>query len=483
MSDPYFNHVVLLCNLQGADAATTTTEEALNAAVTFNGNAQLDTAQAPSGCSSSLLLDGTGDFISVPHTTLHNVGAVGLDWTFEAYIRINATGRTHTIFNKRATAGAAQNVSMSVNATQNLVFSWWYSGSSASIVSSSTLSTGQWYHVACVRENNWWYMYINGVQVANAQQTATVLSSTQIQCIGRDAFSTARDFLGWIGPCRITRGVARYKNANGSFTPPSVPFPEGGGSGVAIARKSRRISPLDPYYDATVALLNFNMIATSVAQPNDIPDLSYAGKNRGRQWGAINTIEFTKTKYKTGVASARIGSADGFNTVALALDPTYLVDFWIEKDYTMEFWVNFDSAIAADVLAAMRETPAADNAWKFVKNADASVRFIAWNNSTPLIDITTPAGVTAADQWHHIAMSRHKTTWRIFVDGTNQAEGIETASPIYYDAGGVRLFRDIVTTSSDYFLGYCDSLRFTKGVARYTRNFSVPNRRFPERGP
>ncbi len=56
------NKNVLTLHLDGADAATATTDAATNKAVTFVGTAQLDTAQSKFG-GSSLLLDGNSYWV------------------------------------------------------------------------------------------------------------------------------------------------------------------------------------------------------------------------------------------------------------------------------------------------------------------------------------------------------------------------------------------------------------------------------------
>ena len=470
-NDPYFNYVILLVQPRGADASTAFYDDSLrNATVSTVGNAQVDNAQAPTGMSVSMLLDGTGDYVSVPHSTLFDPGAVGVDYTFEAWIRKAVTKANNTIFNKRATSGAATGVSISISGTDNLVCTGWWSGSNGSAVSVGTLANNTWYHIACERVGSLWTNYINGVADGTFTQPAALLTSSNIQRVGRDAFSTARDFNGWLGPVRITRGVARYGQ---NFTVPTLPLPLGGVQQASVARR-RRIQPRDPYYGACVSIMNFRGADNSTAA------VTYDAAPVPRNWTLINTPNISHTKYKYGVSSLRVANTEGLNTGSPAIE-NYIDDFWIEKDYTMEFWMNFDAIGSGDVLASMRETSPAVNAWKFWKQADNSLRFVAWNNSQIIIDLTTAADRLNANQWYHCAMSRHKTTWRLFVDGTLEDEVIETETPIRYTTGGVRLFRDIVTTATDYFAGYCGGIRFTKGVARYTQNFSVPDRLFPER--
>jgi hypothetical protein len=81
-TDPYWDNVVLLLLMEGADGSTTVTDEKGHTVTAF-GSAQLSTARAKFG-SSSLLLDGVGDYLTA------TMGATDEDlgnaWTMEAWV-------------------------------------------------------------------------------------------------------------------------------------------------------------------------------------------------------------------------------------------------------------------------------------------------------------------------------------------------------------------------------------------------------------
>lgn len=80
----------------GADAATSCTDENADVTWTFSGNAQIDTAVQILG-QNTLLLDGTGDYITSSGLTFHageNEGGFSIDGWF----RLNATGIVQRIF-------------------------------------------------------------------------------------------------------------------------------------------------------------------------------------------------------------------------------------------------------------------------------------------------------------------------------------------------------------------------------------------------
>jgi hypothetical protein len=86
----------------------------------------------------------------------------------------------------------------------------------------------------------------------------------------------------------------------------------------------------------------------------------------------------------------------------------------------------------------------------------------------------------SALQWYHIAVTRTASQIRFFVDGIQQATtNAADGSFAYNDTGTVV----IGSSTNEDFNGYIDDLRITKGVARYTQNFTPPTAPFPDLSP
>lgn len=96
---------------------------------------------------------------------------------------------------------------------------------------------------------------------------------------------------------------------------------------------------------------------------------------------------------------------------------------------------------------------------------------------------TTVAGTTVAaiNTWHHIAMTFDGTVLRVFLNGV--LEGSATVSRGWTNTGEpFRVGRGIVDPYPANRLalrGYIDDFRVTRGVARYTANFTPPTAPFP----
>jgi hypothetical protein len=96
------------------------------------------------------------------------------------------------------------------------------------------------------------------------------------------------------------------------------------------------------------------------------------------------------------------------------------------------------------------------------------------SGAVPLL-LTT--GVSIRDDvWHHIAIVRNGSAWACYVDGTSRATGTFSGG-ISNISSGPRIGAD--QNYGRYFAGYIDEIRITKGVARYTTNFTPSTTAFP----
>jgi prepilin-type N-terminal cleavage/methylation domain-containing protein len=84
--------------------------------------------------------------------------------------------------------------------------------------------------------------------------------------------------------------------------------------------------------------------------------------------------------------------------------------------------------------------------------------------------------LTTTNTWYHLAVSRSGTNVRFFVDGV-QVGATSTNSQSYnISTGGLNIGSQ---GPALYLNGYIDELRITKGVARYTTNFTPATQAFP----
>lgn len=178
------------------------------------GNAQVSTTIKKYG-TGSMFFDGTGDWLVAQSNAIYafNTG----NFTVECWLYINSL--------PTGVAGIVD-TGLTVNANRFSLVLYssgkiYIDNNTNLLISTSTLSTGQWYHIAAVRNGtgtNQTALYINGIQ----DKTATIATNfTDTNCrIGGtiDGFSLN----GYIDDLRITKGYARY---TANFTPPTAAFP------------------------------------------------------------------------------------------------------------------------------------------------------------------------------------------------------------------------------------------------------------------
>ena len=216
--DSSFSSVLLLLHMNGSDGSTTFTDSSSsNRTVTAHNGAAISTDQNKFG-GASAEFDGSNDYLSLASSS---------DWvmagnfTIEAWFYLDATSNK-TIAGQWPSNGGVASWQLWTYQSK-LTFSYRPSNNvTVNLQSSSTPSTGQWHHVAIVRNGSTQTLYFNGSSVATDTNSDTIGRSDIGVNIGRIA--SGADYMdGYIDELRITKGVARY---TGNFTPRTSEFPD-----------------------------------------------------------------------------------------------------------------------------------------------------------------------------------------------------------------------------------------------------------------
>jgi hypothetical protein len=153
-------------------------------------------------------------------------------------------------------------------------------------------------------------------------------------------------------------------------------------------------------------------------------------------------------------------------------------------DFTLEFWIRFTSVTTiGGLFYILQKAVSSDPApWGFVLvSASGKLQFFGCKDA-PFGSLAYQIESLAAlvtNTWYHIAGTRSGNTFTLWIDGVSQGTATYAGS-LHSDAAHV------VIGGADYALdvsveGYIDDVRFTGGVARYTANFSPPNKPHPLR--
>ena len=86
--------------------------------------------------------------------------------------------------------------------------------------------------------------------------------------------------------------------------------------------------------------------------------------------------------------------------------------------------------------------------------------------------INSADGAIATGVWQHIASVRNGTDYDLYVDGVSVASGTNSTD-LGCDGNGAKLLTTVHQTDRSW-EGYTDSFRISKGIARWTSNFTPP---------
>lgn len=226
-----FAMVSLLTSWDGVDGATTAIDDSQFAhSPTFQGNAQIDTAQSVFG-GASVLFGGVGDRVRWANHSAFEIGTQA--FCIEGRIRFsNATGSSRQVVGLWDTAGGSPRKSWRVNfspdALGGLALEYSTDGTTTlvgPVVSpGGGFATNTWYTWAFERDaSDTLRGYWNGVMEDSAAISGEFASSTKDLVFGQDPAGSAQ-FLGWQDEVRLIVGAAPYASDSG-YTPLGVPFP------------------------------------------------------------------------------------------------------------------------------------------------------------------------------------------------------------------------------------------------------------------
>lgn len=214
--DPDWASRVALLHFDGTDGSTTFTDEKLGGTWTGAGNAQIDTAQSRYG-GASLLLDGTGDWISTADTAAWAFGSG--DFFIEAWIRISNTTGVKTIISQWGTNTADRAWTFYVNgSTLTLAM---HPG--PVLASANGIAANTWYSVAAGRIGSTIYVWLNGTRSGTTGNygAGALPNPSSVIRIGADSNGSS-PYAGHIDELR----VSALAGPSGNYTP-SGPFSNG----------------------------------------------------------------------------------------------------------------------------------------------------------------------------------------------------------------------------------------------------------------
>ncbi len=169
------------------------------------------------------------------------------------------------------------------------------------------------------------------------------------------------------------------------------------------------------------------------------------------------------------------GASALFDAVNDRLDIPDSPDFdFGSGEFTIDFWAKFN---------ALGSTSHMCSQWEGGNNKSFSIRKI----NSDVFDMeyrtiggsnfTSTSSFTLSDtDWHHYTIVRDGNTLRFFVDGI--AEGTDDWTGVTLNNASRVLHVSSFSDGSQAMDGWIDELRISKGIARWTSNFSVPTEEY-----
>jgi hypothetical protein len=433
--DPSFSSVSLLLHGDGTNGAQNNTfiDSSVNALTVLtvgnatqgttspfplNGFAYNSTVNAGSG-----YFDGTSTtYLSIADSAAIQLGSGNFTIEFWCNLSNVSTGFLAGKGNELTQAGSQFSFYMPGT--------WdFYSGSTTYALTKPPLTANTWQHVAIIRNGTTITGYLNGASYASNSVAvgAATLNTGGATALKIGAYYTG-GITGYISGFRITKNATVY-------TPPfSVPT-----------------SPLTAITDTSL-LLNFTNGGV----------IDNASKNNLQ---TVNSAQITTTNKRFSIGSISFnGIADYLiinDNTGLKLNSTaFTIEAWIYRTADSTKYLQF---ICGKRLLV---SPYTVSYWFGIKS-DNRLEF--YDNA-----VSVAGGTIPQNKWTHVAVSHTGSSASIYIDGSI------VAGPIASTVSDVSTPFTIGDYPVDHpvFSGNIDDLRITKGVARYTANFTPSNAPF-----
>ena len=408
-------------------------------AITVNGNTSVQPFSpfAPSAAYSASVnggsgyFDGSGDYLSGTGGAATQMGTGAFTWECWCYITTAAAFQCFIDTRPIPTNGSSTGMGF-------ILFTGTLTPIATTtdtiLTSSIDITKNAWTHVALTRTSGGTLtIWVNG-QSGGTTSNSSDLTDTALFVGGNSSSPHSALVNGYLSNTRITKGADLYTTA---FTPPTAPFTTTVPSGT------------------TGLLLNYTNAGI----------FDNTGKNNLETVGNAQ-IDTTTKKYGTGSMEFD-GTGDYLNLPSsqnLSLGG---------GDYTVECFVYLNSSKNQGIWDGRNTNSSTAGVALYVTSGNAWRMVV--NNAT-----FTVGGSITNSVWTHVAVVRSGSTITVYVDGSS-VNTTTSANNLTDTSFLIGTLRDNPDATANFKLdGFIDDLRITKGVARYTANFTPPTAAFPD---
>ena len=218
--DVYYPQTSLLMHFNGTNGSTTMTDNSKNnfTATATNG-ASISTIQSKFG-GSSVLFDGTNDYVSIPTSNFNTFGSS--NFTVELFFRSNQNNQQYCSFiSDEGGISSGLTILLNIASSSDGKIGVWQTGCVTGLTSTNGgYNDNNWHHIAYVRNGSIATIYVDGINQASTTVSGNPSTPAGAFIIGAST-GLSRYYNGYIDEMRITNGIARY---TGNFTSPTTQF-------------------------------------------------------------------------------------------------------------------------------------------------------------------------------------------------------------------------------------------------------------------
>jgi len=395
--------------------------------ITTNGGPKLSSIVKKVGAS-SIYFDGSDDYLSVTDSDDWNFGSG--DFTVDFWVRRAIIGVQHRLAGQINSIGETASVSFAIQIlADNTIRAQVNSGSNVyPIISSGSIIDTDWHHIAFLRDGNTLRLFLDGSSQGTYDVTGvSVNNATTTLGIGRMGELTSNYLNGYLDEFRISKGIARWTT---TFTPSTSAYTS------------------DSY---TKLLLHFDG-----DESDSVNEITFAGDTK---------LNAATTKWN---GSYYFDGTGDYLTVPASADWQFGTG-----DFTIDTWFRLIVLGTYQYIASQWDHTNTKCSWLIMMGSDNYLyAYLSINGSDYDKSIKSNSTLTSG-AFYHIALVRNGNVFNLYVDGVQQTASLSFANALYTSdltlgIGGRS------TDGNNRLNGYIDELRISKGIARWTSNFTPP---------
>jgi hypothetical protein len=240
-----------------------------------------------------------------------------------------------------------------------------------------------------------------------------------------------------------------------------IVLPKGSSNQQGVLRTTEDVIGVGgTYYDNLVLAMPFN-------EATGLRDVS----SRNRNPGAYGNVSISSTISKYYGSSAKFDGSGDLISVGITSD----LQFTNNIDFTIELW-GYKGASATNVNFFTLGDSFYPSGLELYVGTTGTITKVYTDNATRIEADSNPSNFA----WHHYAVVRESGTLKLYIDGNVQSQT--------YDASSNQFGSDktvVLSLGREYYngtyngldlLGHLQDFRIYKGLAKYTANFTPPER-------